>query len=207
MPSATAFLGILTPQPFRTALATAAALLALGCGGSNAPAEYPDVKLSAKTLELTLTDGRKKWTDPITEMETLDRTESNTYAQKLPASAEAELRSRLQRVTGGKGPALQVSCEVRTGDVTFFNTIDGDFARYDVGLGFRVTTQTGALLDKGQGRAYRQIPSDQANSSTLARTFEEATLAAIDQYWASEDTLQKINEQLERYLQTHPDER
>lgn len=203
----TAFLGTVTRYPIRTTLVAIAALLALGCGGSNAPAEYPDVKVSAKTLELTLTDGRKKWTDPITEMETLDRTESNTYAQKLPASAEAELRSRLQRVTGGKGPALQVSCEVRRGDVTFFNTIDGDFARYDVALGFRVTTHTGALLDKGQGRAYRQIPSDQANSSTLARTFEEATLAAIDQYWASEDTLQKINEQLERYLQTHPEER
>jgi hypothetical protein len=191
----------------QSALSVGAALFALACGGSGGQAQYPELKVSAKVLELTLIDSRNKWTDPITEMETLDRTESNTYAQKLPANAEAELRSRLQRVTGGKGPELRVSCEVRRGDITFFNTIDGDFVRYDVGLGFRVTTSTGALLQKGQGRAYRQLPSDQVNAQSLARTFEEATVAAMDQYWASEDTLEKINEQLERYLQTHPNER
>jgi hypothetical protein len=191
--------------PFSLGLALSASLTA--CGGSSAPAEYPDVKVAARSLTLTLTDSRKKWTDPITEMETLDRTQSNTYAQKLPSDTEQQLRARLVRVTGGKGPELQISAEVRRGDVTFYNDSRGDFARYDVALGFRVTTRSGALLDKGKGGAWREIPSDQADSKTLARTFAEATIAAMDQYWASEETLEKINEQLTRYLQTHPDER
>jgi hypothetical protein len=182
-------------------------LALVGCGGSTGPAEYPEVKVACRALNLTLTDSRKKWTDPITEMETLDRTQSNTYAQKLPGDAESQLRARLVRVTGGTGPELSVAAEVRRADVTFYNDSRGDFARYDVALGFRVTTRTGALLDKGLGGAWREIPSDQASPKTLARTFAEATHAAMDHYLASEETLETLNAQIERYLQTHPEER
>jgi hypothetical protein len=182
--------------------------LVSACGGSPGPAQYPEVKVACHSMTLTLADSRKKWTDPITAMETLDRTESNTYAQQLPKDAEQQLRARLVRVTGAKGPELQVAAEIRRGDVTFYNDFErGNFARYDVVLGFRVTTRTGALLDKGSGGAWREIPEDQASSKNLQRAFSEATIAAMDQYWASEETLEKLNEQLDRYLQTHPEER
>jgi hypothetical protein len=35
-------------------------------------------------------------------------------------------------------------------------------------------------------------------------TLRECALAAIDQYWATEETLETLNAQLERYLAANP---
>ena len=71
-------------------------------------------------------------------------------------------------------------------------------------LAFRVTTQSGALLDKGVGGAFRELPREDATAAQMKGTLRECALAAIDQYWATEETLETLNAQLERYLAANP---
>ncbi|HEX2733060.1 MAG TPA: hypothetical protein VHM70_15730 [Polyangiaceae bacterium] len=191
----------------RLCLLLGTAGLAPCCTNSASGVEYPETKVNGRSFELQLTDSRKKLFDRFAEMVSLDRGDELTYPQALLPDAKAQLQARLTRVSAGHGPVLKVQAEVRRCDVTFYNSIDGNFARYDVVLGFRVNAPSGAMLVKGSGGAWRQIPEDQVNEKTLERALAEATSAAMDQYWASEDNTEKLNDELERYLQTHPNDR
>lgn len=196
-------------MPRRGALRCVALLVAVtACGGVPDPARYPDLKLTSSELELRLDDPRREFAKPITEPVTMGRGEDDTYPQQLPTTFEAKANARLARLTRGEGPKLQVNTEVRRSDVTFYNDpFRGDFVRYDVVLGFRITTTTGALLHKGSGGSWQELPHAKASSAEMRRVFEEVALAAFDRYFASEDTLEKIEAQLARYLETHPQER
>jgi hypothetical protein len=185
-------------------LACAAPLAASGCSSNLGPAEYPELKVRSKGFELKLTDSRREYTELYTVMPTLDRDEESTYAQPVPGDLQAALQARLARVSAGAGPTLVVHAEVRRVDVTFYNDARGDYARHDVAVAFRVTTQSGALLDKGVGGAFRELPREDATAAQLESSLRECALAAIDQYWANEETLETLNAQLERYLAAHP---
>ena len=41
----------------------------------------------------------------------------------------------------------------------------------------------------------------------MQKAYVETAIGAFDKYFASEDTLETINENLDRYLATHPEER
>ncbi len=43
------------------------------------------------------------------------------------------------------------------------------------------------------------------NEANLAKTYEATALEALDNYFADEDVLEKINSQLQRYLAANPD--
>jgi hypothetical protein len=164
--------------------------------------------LNGSALTLELEDPRKEWAKPITEPQVMTQGEEDAYPQKLPEDFDALAKERLARVTGTKGPKLTVKTQVRRVDVTFYNDkFRGDFVRYDVVLGFRVVTSTGALLNKGSGASWQELASEQATPAQMKRVFSETAIAALDRYFASEDTLDTINEQIARYLETHPNER
>lgn len=182
-----------------------AAIVAWGvsaaCGGSLAPAEYPDVKLRGKTVSFELSDPRTDLDHPISEALVMDRGVSDTYLQPLPGEFEQKAAAKLESLIAGSGAELKVIAEVRRCDLTFTNEPHrGDFTRYDVVFGFRVTTASGALLDKGKGGAWREIPTEKASSAEMKRLLGATTTAAFDQYFSDEETLQTINENIERYL-------
>lgn len=187
----------------RRILATIMACLAsVACGGGLAPAEYPDVKLRGKTVSFELNDPRKDLDNPMSEPLIMDRGVSDTYLQRLPAEFEQNAASKLKSLISGAGAELKVVAEVRRCDLTFSNEPHrGDFTRYDVAIGFRVTTASGALLDKGKGGAWQELPTERATSAEMKRLLASTATAAFDQYFADEETLQKINENIERYLQ------
>ncbi len=178
------------------------------CASTPAPAEYPDTKLTARSLSLDIDDARKGLFDTYTEAPVMNRNEEDTYPQALPKTFVDKAKQRLAKLSSGRGPKVLVHTEVRRCDVTFYNNeYRGDFVRYDVVLGFKVTTEGGALLDKGSGGLWQELDAAQATSAEMQRVFLETALGAFDKYFASEEVLDAINENLERYLQTHPDER
>ncbi len=186
-----------------------AALLTASCSTGLEPAEYPEgVTLHAKSITLEINDTRKTVATPVTEPQVMTQGEDDTYTQRLPPGFENAAKSRLAKLTGNSGPNIVVHAEVRKAEVTFYNDrIRGDFTRYDVVVGFRVTSERGALFDKGSGGNWQEMPSEQATGPEMNRMFEATSIAAFDQYFASEDTLDTINEQIGRYLETHPEER
>jgi hypothetical protein len=180
----------------------------LNCGGGLSPAEYPDVKLRATSVQLDLTDPRKNLDMPISEPMRMDRGVEDTYLQQVPTNFEAWAKEKVEKLISGSGPALRVHVEVRRSDVTFYNDPQrGDFTRYDVVLGFRVTTASGALLDKGRGGAWQELPNEKATPTAMRRLHAQTAVAAFDQYFANEETTETINDNVERYLATHPNEK
>jgi hypothetical protein len=184
-------------------------LLAAACSSGLEPAEYPEgVQLRAKTIRFELTDPRKTVATPVLEPQVMTQGEDDTYTQRLPPGFQEAAESRLSKLTAGSGPHLVVRAEVRKAEVTFYNDrMRGDFTRYDVVVGFAVTTERGALLDKGRGGSFQELTSEQATEAEMKRVFAATSLAAFDQYFASEEVLDTINEQIGRYLESHPDER
>lgn len=181
--------------------------LLVACGGAPSPAEYPEVTLPASGFEIVVNDPRKEWTQPILEPQIMTQGEEDTYAQQLPEGFESRAREHLSRVTGTSGPQLTVTTEVRRSDVTFYNDkFRGDFVRYDVVLGFVVKTPSGALLTKGSAGTWQELPHEQATSHEMRRVFMATAIGAFDKYFADEETLSKIETELERYLQAHPEE-
>ncbi len=180
----------------------------VACGGPPGPAEYPETKLASKSVSMAITDSRQDTFKEISEAPVMNRDESDTYPQPLPDNFETQAKARLQKLTGTSGPKVVVHAEVRRCDVTFYNDkFRGDFVKYDVVLGFKVTTEGGALLDKGSGGLWQELPREEASEQAMRRAYVETAMGAFDKYFASEDTLETINENLERYLATHPNER
>lgn len=180
----------------------------VGCGGPPAPAEYPDVTLQVSGFRIVVDDTRKEWAKPITEPQVMTQGEDDTYPQQLPDGFEARARQHLAKVTGQSGPELTVNMQVRRADVTFYNErYRGDFVRYDVVLGFVVKTPSGAMLTKGSSGHWQELPSEQATSEEMRRVFMATAIGAFDKYFADEGTLSKIETELARYLDAHPNER
>lgn len=171
----------------------------MGCSTGPQPAKYPDLKLNVISLELTIDDPRKRLYDTVTESSDVTELGEERYSQQLPSTFEQAAVQRLAKISSGDGPNLKVIATVRQADVTFRNELRGNFARFDVRLSFKVTTQSGALLDKGRGVAWQELPEREMNAESLAGTYRATALAAFDQYFADEEILRTINSQLARY--------
>jgi hypothetical protein len=170
--------------------------LVSGCGGNSGPAEYPEVRINAAALQLSIQDPRRKFYDTVTEPSDASEMGTERYPQRLPRAFEQAAIARLGQITGKAGDALLVEATVSHADVSFTYEPRGRFVRYDVALKFRVTTQSGALLEKGNGAAWRELPEREANEATLAQTFEATALEAFDRYFADAEMLERVNSQL-----------
>jgi hypothetical protein len=168
------------------------------------PAEYPEVKVSTSSFSLELKDPRRKLQAPQLPPLSMYKNDKASAARALPAGFASSVKQRLSRISSGQGIALIVHTRVRRAEVTFYNDHRGDFTRFDVELEFRLTTENGALLMKGIGASWRELASKDADLKEQARVFEFTALDAFDRYFASEDTLEKLNEQIKAYLKQHP---
>ncbi len=190
-------------------LALAACLAAapgtLACAGGHSPAEYPEVKLSAMALELNIQDPRTEFYETVTEPSDETELGEERFAQRLPETFEQKAIQRLEKICSNDGPTLKVEATVKKADAIFRVEQVGKFVRYEVKLSFKVTTESGALLDRGSGTAWQEIPEREMNEANLAKTYEATALEALDNYFADEDVLEKINSQLQRYLAANPD--
>lgn len=191
----------------RRALAVGLSLLAVQCGGVPAQdAEYPDTKVRSGVMALEIEEARKEVLETIREVNKLYRNEQVTFTQPLPPGFESGTRSRLDRLEGGSGLELRVRAIVERADLTFRNDSDGDAVRYDVSLGFRIETNSRKLIQKGKGHSSQELPANEATAEEMQRVFLAVALNAFDQYFADEDTLERLNANIESYLKTHPDE-
>lgn len=179
--------------------------LATHCGVPAQDAEYPELKLRARSLRLDLEETRKEVLETITEVSKLYRNEQVTYPQPLAPGFEAGARERLDRLTGGSGLELVVVTQTERVDLTFRNDMDGDTVRYDVTLAFRITTTDGKLLQKGKGTSSHELPAKEATPEEMKRVLLVASLNAFDQYFALEDTLERLNGNIDAYLKAHPE--
>lgn len=182
--------------------------LVLGCGGVPAEdVEYPDMELHTKMLGLEIEDPRKEVLEPILVDGTQYAKEKVTFPQPLPAGFEAGARERLDRLAGSGGLNLVVTTLVDRADVVFWNDHDGNHTRYEVTLAFRITTQKGLLIQKGKGSSAQELPSEEATPEEMKRVFLVAALNAFDQYFADEEMLERLNQNIDAYLEQHPDEK
>jgi hypothetical protein len=99
-----------------------------------------------------------------------------------------------------------VKAIVERADLTFRNDSGGDAVRYDVSLAFRIETKDRLLIQKGKGHSAQELPADEATPEEMQRVFLVAALNAFDQYFAEEDTLERLNANVDSYLKSHPDE-
>lgn len=184
------------------------ALVSSACGSSVAAndAEYPDMKVRSPVLELVIEDPRKAIAQTFDRPGEVYRDESVSAPQKLPDGFEQKAIERLSRITGDGGLNLKVVTSVERADVTFSNDFRGDMTRYDVKLKFRVTTEEGTVITKGSGQTSQELPNEEATAGEMRRVFLATALNAFDQYFASEDTLEKINAKVDAYLRANPDE-
>jgi hypothetical protein len=182
-------------------------LLALQCGGvPSQDAEYPDLKLRSKTITLTIKEERAEVLETISNVSKLYQDEQVSFPQPLPSGFEAGARSRLDRLEGGSGLDLVVVTTTDKADLTFRNDVNGDTVRYDVTLAFRITTPEGKLIQRGKGTSIQELPAEGATPEEMRRVFLLAALNAFDQYFALEDTLERLNANIDSYLKSHPGE-
>lgn len=187
--------------------AALACTLAYACGGVPAQdAEYPDIQVRSKRLALEIEDSRREVVERIDVDGTQYQNERITFAQPLPSGFEAGARERLDRLAGGNGLELLVTTRVERADATFWNDHDGNHVRYDVTLAFRITTPKGLLIQKGKGSSSQELPSEEATPEEMQRVFSIAALNAFDQYFAAEEMLERLNQNIDAYLKQHPDE-
>jgi hypothetical protein len=187
-------------------LGPAAALTS--CGGVSAQnAEYPDLKVNSRGMELEVEEVRKNVLEPILEPNKLYQNEQASFPQQLPQAFEEQAGARLTALSSADGLRLKVTAVVELADLTFRNDHNGDTVRYDVRLGLRIATEKGTLLQKGKGQSSQELPYEEASPAEMKRIFLAAALNAFDQYFADEDTLEKLNSNIEAYLKAHPAER
>lgn len=181
--------------------------LLLACGGVPAQdVEYPDLKVRSKMLGLELEEQRKEVLERIDVDGTQYKNEKVSFPQPLPDGFEAGARERLDRLAGGSGLDLVVTTLVQKADVIFWNDHDGNHTRFEVTLGFRITSKDGLLIQKGKGSSAQELPSEEATPEEMHRVFLVAALNAFDQYFAAEETLERLNQNIDAYLKQHPDE-
>jgi hypothetical protein len=181
--------------------------LLLACGGVPAQdAEYPETKVRSNLLGLEIQEQRKEVLERIDVVGTQYQNEKVTFPQPLPAGFEAGARQRLDRLASGSGLTLVVTTLIERADVVFWNDHDGNHTRYEVTLGFRITSEQGLLIQKGKGSSVQELPSEEATPKEMQRVFLVAALNAFDQYFAAEETLGRLNQNIDAYLKQHPGE-
>jgi hypothetical protein len=179
----------------------------MACGGVPAEnAEYPEIQVRAAVMELSIEEARKEVLQRVVEANKLYQGEQVTFSQPLPEGFEAGVRKRLDGLTGKSGLNVNVVVSVERADLTFRNDIDGDSVRYDVTLSLAVKTEGGTTLQKGKGSSSQEVPTKEATGKEMQRVFLVAALNAFDQYFAEEETLERLNANIDSYLKSHPDE-
>jgi hypothetical protein len=172
-------------------------LLIAACSGSGGPAAYPDVKLNSAHLELVLTDHRTGPISTMKEPSALERDEEVTYAEEFPADAvSAQLKERLARLQSSGATKVVFHVFVERADATIFSHYVNEFVKYEVTLRVEVRTERGQLLNRGKTSAWRQLPREEASDARRKQAHVEAAVAAFDQYFADEDRLEALNENL-----------
>lgn len=172
-------------------------LLIAACSGGGGAIAYPDVKLNSAHLELLLTDHRTGPISTMKEPSALERDESVTYAEEFPSDVvSAQLEQRLARLQSSGGSKVVFNVFVERADATIFSHYVDEFVRYDVTLRVEVRTEAGHLLNRGKTSAWRQLPREEASDARRKQAHAEAAIAAFDQYFADEDRLEAVNENL-----------
>jgi hypothetical protein len=178
-------------------------MLGVGCGSSQL--QYPDVQLRTAGLSEDLVDPRRERVTELSQRPPLYRDETETFPLDFPkAEYKAVTAERLARLALGEGPAIQVHTEVRRADVTFLNDYRGDFVRWDVELGFQLTTHSGAALHRGKGVAWLEIPKEEATDEEMRRLLLSTAVDAFDRFFADARTLETINSNLREYNERRP---
>jgi hypothetical protein len=178
----------------RSALLLTLALgLTLGCAhntqSTHTAAEYPeDVKLEAESITLEVKDPRTD--DDITDG-------YNRLA--LPDEFAGEATGRLERILSKKGLAYKVLVSVVRCDGAKVDTQTGTKLHIEVGLKFEFRGPDNTVVKHGRGQSWGEVPEEQITDQSVAQTIRETALNAFDQYWADEDTLANINENIATY--------
>jgi type IV pilus biogenesis protein CpaD/CtpE len=182
-------------QPIATRLALFALLgFALsGCAhntqSTHTAAEYPDdVKLEAESITLELKD-------PRTDSDITD----GFNRLSVPEDFNAEASKRLEGILSKKGLAYKVVVSVVRCDGAKVDTQTGTKLHIEVGLKFEFRGPDNTVVKHGRGQSWGEVPEEQISDQSVAQTIRETALNAFDQYWADEDTLNNINENIAVY--------
>jgi len=162
---------------------------AVNTGSPHSAAEYPtDVKLEAESVELSVIDPRNAKDVP-------DGTDSLTF----PSAFQADASARLQRILSKKGLAFKVDVAVVRSDAQKVDTQQGPKLHIEVVLKFELKGPDNTVVKHGRGQSWAEIPEAQISDASVTETLQSTALNAFDQYWADEDTLQAINENIAVY--------
>jgi hypothetical protein len=193
-------------------LALGAALTAssAGCTPTQAtltPRPYPELQVSAESLNIELNDPRKQ-----TSSDLAFRRPSELYSgapatlpADLPSDFEDKARQRLDRLVSSGATAFKVSVEIQQIDVTWETFSDGTEARVAAKIRFVVQSPEGYTLQKGVGASEHKLPEEEATPEELTRVVSFVTLDAFDQFWADEDTLSRLNQNIKAYSERRPE--
>jgi len=172
---------------------------ATGCAKPAEPLEptrqiatYPDVVVETRLISLDVVDERSgavqtRWAATDGERAVARRRVT------IPESLERVASARLQRVTAGRGPTLDVKMKVRYASATFVERDGQELARVSVALSFEVYAPDGTLLQEGSAQSQAELPESAASPGRMAQLVESTSLEAFDWYWASEQTLRRLN--------------
>jgi hypothetical protein len=175
------------------ALGLSLSCLTGGCAhntqSTHTAAEYPDdVKLEAESITLELKD-------PRTDSDITD----GYNRLSVPDDFSAEATQRLERILSKKGLAYKVMVSVVRCDGAKVDTQTGTKLHIEVGLKFELRGPDNTVVKRGRGQSWGEVPEEQISDQSVAQTIHETALNAFDQYWADEDTLNNINENIAVY--------
>jgi hypothetical protein len=174
----------------------------VACAGGGP--QYPEVRVATSDLKLLVDDRRPEKSSDFKSLGALERDEKYTFPVLLRADALLQrLEGRVARLRGSGNVPVVVRIEVQRCDATYFSHYTDEFVRYDVGLHFEVRGPNGALLGKGKGSAWRQIPREEATEAARAEAQMGAALEAFDLYFAHEGHLTGINLELRSLANAH----
>jgi hypothetical protein len=79
------------------------------------------------------------------------------------------------------------------------DTQTGTKLHIEVVLKFEFKGPDNTVVKHGKGQSWGEVPEEQISDQSVAQTVRETALNAFDQYWADEDTLKNINENIATY--------
>jgi len=151
------------------------------------PRPYPETKLSAGSVTLEVVDSRPAPTSPE-ERQLL-----------LPSDFEATALSRLNRMLGGQGPALEVIAYVNDGAALEIADQRGEMTRISVKLDFEVKVKDGPQLRRATAESSSDLPRNEATPEEINLLLRSTSLDAFDRYWANDKTTTALNGDLASY--------
>jgi hypothetical protein len=167
-------------------------VFAIACGGSpgsvHTAADYPEDPVQASRLELVVLDERS---------DSMFNDGLNHHPP--PASFKAAAEARLRKITGPSGPALKVVARIAQAHSGEVESKKGPMLRVEVELEFQVLAEDGTVIRRGTGASWGAVTEDKADD--FDEVLRATWLNAFDQYWASEETITKLNADLETYTQ------